>query len=161
MCVSADTSAAAAHAAGGSANVMACRSWVPGLVTMQSASRSPGTIDAASSMSARTGVIPRVPMIFELVISAPSQCDRSMSSRPDTPGNRYLLPPEKPTTSCGNTGLTMTVTSCSTTARLTRTWAEWCSRPSDSSAIRSALIVPTSANDDGSHHAWLRTVIDG
>ena len=28
-----------------------------------------------------------------------------MSSRPETPGNRYLLPPEKPTTSCGNTGL--------------------------------------------------------
>ena len=47
-------------------------------------------------MSARTGVIPRVPMIFALVISAPSQCDRSMSSRPETPGKRYLLPPEKP-----------------------------------------------------------------
>ena len=62
------------------------------------------------------------------------------------PGNRYLLPPEKPTTSCGNTGLTMSVTSCSTTARLTRTWAVWRSRPPDSSAIRSAPIVPTSAN---------------
>ena len=29
-----------------------------------------------------------------------------MSSRPDTPGKRYLLPPEKPTTSWGNTGPT-------------------------------------------------------
>ena len=105
MCVSADTSAAAAQAADGSANVMACRSCVRDLVTMHSASRCPGTIDAASLMSARTGVIPRVPMISALVISAPSQCDRSMSSRPETPGKRYLLPPEKPTTSCGNTGL--------------------------------------------------------
>ena len=30
-----------------------------------------------------------------------------MSSRPDTPGKRYLLPPEKPTTSWGNTGPTV------------------------------------------------------
>ena len=69
--------------------------------------------------------MPRVPMILALVISAPSQCDRSISSRPDTPGNRYLLPPEKPTTSCGKTGPTISVTSCSTTARLTRTRALW------------------------------------
>ena len=65
--------------------------------------------------------MPRVPMISALVISAPSQCERSMSSRPETPGKRYLLPPEKPTTSCGKTGPTISVTSCSTTARLIRT----------------------------------------
>ena len=100
-------------------------------------------------------------MIVALVISAPSQCDRSMSSRPETPGNRYLLPPEKPTTSCGKTGPTMSVTSWSTTARLIRTRALWCSMPSDSSAIRSALIVPTSANVAGSHHAWFSTVVRG
>ena len=88
---------------------------------MHSASRSPGTSDAASLMSARTGVIPRVPMISALVISAPSQCERSISSGPETPGNRYLLPPEKPTTSCGKTGPTMIVRSCSTSARLIRT----------------------------------------
>ena len=40
--------------------------------------------------------MPRVPMISALVISAPSQCERSMSSWPETPGKRYLLPPEKP-----------------------------------------------------------------
>ena len=66
--------------------------------------RSPGTSEAASLISARTGVMPRVPMICALVISAPSQCERSISSRPETPGKRYLLPPENPTTSCGKTG---------------------------------------------------------
>ena len=35
----------------------------------------------------------------------------------------------------------MIVTSCSTTARLTRTWAVWCSIPSDNSVIRSALMI--------------------
>ena len=55
-----------------------------------------GTSAAASSISARTGVMPRVPMISALVISAPSQCERSMISWPATPGKKYLLPPEKP-----------------------------------------------------------------
>src|SRR5215469_10588930 len=161
MCACAETSAAAAHVADGSPNVIACSSGVCDLVTMHSAYRRPGTIDAASSMSALTGVTPRVPMIDALVSRAPSQCERSISSRLDTPGNRYLFPPEKPTTSCGNTGLTMTVTSCSTTALLMLTWPACVSMPPDSWAIRLALMVPMSANADGSHQAWLSTVIDG
>ena len=83
----------------GSPNAMKWRDPATGPVTAHRARCSPGTIDAASSISARTGVVPRVPMISALVIKAPSQCDKSMNSRPDTPGKRYLLPPEKPTTS--------------------------------------------------------------
>ena len=64
---------------------------------------------------------PRVPMISALVISAPSQCETLMTSWLEMPGKKYLLPPEKPTTSCGNTGPTTRVTSCSTTARFSRT----------------------------------------
>ncbi len=44
-----------------------------------------------------------------------------MSSCPDTPGKKYLLPPEKPTTSWGNTGPTTIATSASATCRLIRT----------------------------------------
>ena len=55
----------------------------------------------------------------------------------DTGEEKYLLPPEKPTTSCGNTGPTTSATSCSATARLMRP-RQRRSRPSDSSAIRSA-----------------------
>ena len=88
-----------------------------------------GISDAASLISARTGVMPRVPMMSALVISAPSQCEKSMTSGPATPGKKYLLPPEKPTTSCGNTGPTTSDTSCSTTARLSTTSTGWSSRP--------------------------------
>ena len=42
-------------------------------------------------------MVPRVPMISALVISAPSQCDRLMTSWLDTSVKKYLLPPEKPT----------------------------------------------------------------
>ena len=100
---------------------IACTSWVPEPTTTLSASRCPGTSAAARSISSRTGVCPRVPMISRLVISAPSQCDRSITSAAATPGTRYLLPPEKPTTSCGKTGPTTSTTSCSATARLRRT----------------------------------------
>ena len=44
---------------------------MPDCTTRQNASRSPGTSEAASSISARTGVMPRVPMMSALVISAP------------------------------------------------------------------------------------------
>jgi len=54
-------------------------------------------------------------IIAALVISAPTQCDRSISSWPETPGKKYLLPPENPTTSCGNTGPTTIATSASAT----------------------------------------------
>ena len=37
-------------------------------------------------------------------MSAPSQCVKWMISGAAMPGNRYLVPPEKPATSCGNTG---------------------------------------------------------
>jgi hypothetical protein len=73
---------------------------------------------APSSISARTGVIPVVPMISAEVISAPSQCETSMIFWPATPGKKYLLPPEMPTTSWGRTGPTTRATSWSTTARL-------------------------------------------
>jgi hypothetical protein len=134
----------------------------PDFTTTQNASLSPGTSETASSISARTGVVPRVPMISALVISAPSQCDRLMTSWLETPGKKYLLPPENPTTSWGNTGPTTRVTSCSTTARFSRTLTDWWwKRPSDSSAIRSAPMVPTEAKVSGSHHSWLRTVAPG
>ena len=47
-------------------------------VTTHCASFSDGIIAAPSSMSARTGVMPVVPMISAEVIRAPSQCDTSM-----------------------------------------------------------------------------------
>ena len=120
-----------------------------------------GISAAASSMSARTGVMPRVPMMSALVISAPSQCERSMISWPATPGKKYLLPPEKPTTSCGKTGPTTSATSCSTTARLSRTSTLSTSRPSDSSATRSAGMTPSDTKVSGSAHSWLRTAMPG
>ena len=110
---------------------------------------------------ARTGVIPRVPMISELVISAPTQCVRSMICCPAMPGKKYLLPPENPTTSCGNTGPTTRATSWSTTARLRATSAGTLSRPPLSSLTRSGVIVPRVTNVSGFHHSWLSTVMPG
>ena len=51
----------------------------------------PGISAAASSISARTGVMPRVPMISALVISAPSQCERSMTSWPGDAREEVLV----------------------------------------------------------------------
>ena len=105
---------------------------------------------AASLIRARTGVTPRVPIIFALVIKAPTQCDRSISSWPDTPGKKYLLPPENPTTSCGNTGPTTIATSASATCRLIRTSTETSRiRPPVSSVSRSAPILPSVVNVSG------------
>ena len=120
-CVSAATSAAAAQAPNGSPKDNDSRPPLSWSTTTHRAWRSPGTSSAAASTSARTGVTPRVPMISLLVISAPSQCVTSIISWPDSPGNRYLFPPEKPMTSWGNTGPTSSVTSLSTTSRLSRT----------------------------------------
>ena len=128
---------------------------MPDLTTRHSACRSLGIIAAASSISARTGVTPGVPMISTLEISAPSQWERSMTSGPATPGKKYLLPPEKPTTSCGKTGPTTITTSCSTTWRLMRTSTGSASRPSDSSFTRPAEMVPSETKVSGSHHSWL------
>ena len=73
-----------------------CSRPVPDWTTRHSASRWLGISDAASLISARTGVMPRVPMISALEMSAPSQCEKSMTCWPATPGKKYLLPPEKP-----------------------------------------------------------------
>src|SRR5438105_3998932 len=64
------------------------------------------TMAPARSTTLRTGVH-LLPMILGLVTTAPSQWKKFRTSGPLTPGNRYLLPPEKPTTSCGKTGPTM------------------------------------------------------
>jgi hypothetical protein len=74
-CVSAQIVAAAAHAAVGSPNVAACSAPLPERATTQRASVVFGISAAASSMSARTGVVPGVPMISGLVSGAPSQCE--------------------------------------------------------------------------------------
>ncbi len=65
------------------------------------------TIDAARSITARTGVYP-APITALLVMTAPSQWVKLMMSGPATPGTRYFVPPENPTTSCGKTGPQMT-----------------------------------------------------
>src|SRR5882762_5636188 len=71
--------------------------------TMQKQSFSMFTIAPARSTIFRTGVH-LLPMIIGLVTTAPSQWKKFRISGPATPGKRYLFPPEKPTTSCGNTG---------------------------------------------------------
>ena len=80
-----------------------------------------------------------------------------MISWPATPGKKYLLPPEKPTTSCGNTGPTTSATSCSTTARLSAH-----RRRRRSSRPSGQLGDPVGADrargrrrSPGSHHSWL------
>ena len=100
-------------------------------------------------------------MISAEVMSAPSQCDTSMIRWPPTPGKKYLLPPDIPTTSCGRTGPTTSAMSWSTTARFSSTSTSRLSRPSDSSSIRAAGMVPRWANVSGCHHAWLRTSVPG
>ena len=101
-------------------------------------------------------------MISTLLMSAPSQCETLMTSFTATPGKRYLLPPEKPTTSCGTTGPTMRFTSDSTHSLLICTRIGMSvSRPPVSSAMRSAEISPRSAICSGSSHAWLTTVHSG
>src|SRR5829696_7218345 len=91
--------AQAAQASSGVPKAAACSMSVPDATTRQSPSRSAGIRVAASLTSARTGVTPRVPIICALVINAPTQCERLINSGPDTPGKKYLLPPENPTTS--------------------------------------------------------------
>ena len=110
---------------------------------------------AARLMTARTGVS-IVPSTSELVMSAPSQCVKWMISDAAMPGKRYFVPPEKPTTSCGKTGPQMSTWSYSTTSRLSATGTSWFSRPSESSAITAAGIVPSVANVAGSSQRWLK-----
>ena len=143
-------------------NAAACKVSAPDATTRQSARRSAGIIEAASLIIARTGVTPRVPIISALVINAPTQWDRSISSGPETPGKKYLLPPENPTTSCGNTGPMTMATSASATSRLIRTsTVVSVSRPPVSTASRSAPMVPRWMKVSGSHDSWLRMVQPG
>ncbi len=130
-------------------------------MTTQNAYVRAGISAAPSLISARTGVRPVVPMISAEVISAPSQCETSMIFCPATPGKKYLLPPDMPTTSCGSTGPTTSAMSWSTTARLSSTSTSPLIRPSDSSSIRADAMVPRWANVSARHHSWLRTVVPG
>jgi hypothetical protein len=111
--VAAHTSAASAHAEIVSPNEIECRSRLPASPTTQNDTFCAGTSAAPSLISARTGVTAVVPMISAEVISAPIQRETSMISWPATPGKKYLLPPEMPTTSCGRTGPTTSAMSCS------------------------------------------------
>ena len=77
---------------------------VPDWTTRHNASRSPGIIAEPASTMARTGVTPVVPIIVSMPMRAPTQWDKSMASWVLQPGMKYLLPPEMPMTSCGNTG---------------------------------------------------------
>ena len=58
---------------------------------------------AARLITARTAVS-MVPITSYNVISAPSQWVKWIISGAAMPGNGSLVPPEKPATSCGNTG---------------------------------------------------------
>ena len=120
--------------------------------------RSTGTSAAARSTTARTGVY-LVPMIDGLVMSAPSQWNMSMISCPPIPGNRYLLPPEKPTTSCGKVGPTISRRSYSSASLLMVTSTRSRMRPPEISATSSSLIVPIEASAFGSFQAWLKILV--
>ncbi len=154
MCVAALIWAALSQAGTVPPKEIECRPFCsPSAVTTQKASFSAGISAAPSLIRARTGVRPVVPMISAEVINAPSQCDTSMIFWPATPGKKYLLPPDIPTTSCGSTGPTTRAMSWSTTARLSRTSTPSCIRPSESSAIRSPEMLPRWAKASGRHHS--------
>src|SRR5665647_308699 len=96
--------AVAAQASSEVPKAAASSSPVPDSTTRHRASRSVGISSLPALMIARTGVTPVTPIIFSTPISAPTQWDRSMISWVAQPGMKYLLPPEMPTTSWGNTG---------------------------------------------------------
>ena len=73
---------------------------------------------AAVSIIRRMGVS-AVPMVATLVNIAPIQWVTLIISAPEMPGKKYLLPPEKPTTSCGKTGPQTIKRSYSSARRLT------------------------------------------
>src|SRR6185312_7188971 len=102
MWTSRDSSLAWSHAASG-VPVQRPTSDLSGATTIARQSLSTLTMAPAQSTTLRTGVH-LLPMIIGLVQTAPSQWKKFKIFGPPTPGNRYLLPPEKPTTSCGNTG---------------------------------------------------------
>src|SRR5215213_8248471 len=162
MWVSAEMAAQAAQASSGVPKAAVCSVSVPEATTRHNPSRLEGIKVAASLTSARTGVTPRVPIICALVINAPTQWERLINSGPDTPGKKYLLPPENPTTSCGKTGPTTIATPASATWWLMRTSTEVSViSPPVKSASRSAPMVPRDVNVSGSQDSWLRIVQPG
>ena len=106
MWVCAERSAASSHADSGvPVNRPLSPWWV---TTMQRACLGMVTAAPARSMTFLTAVH-LCPMIFGLVMMAASQWKKLRTSGPLTPGKRYLLPPEKPTTSWGKTGPTIKI----------------------------------------------------
>src|SRR5690625_5321701 len=89
MWVCAEILAIAAQAACGSPKAIAFRSWPPETTSMVKAYLSVSTSALAASISWRTGVMPRVPMMRLAVISAPTQWEMSMTSCTEQPGKKY------------------------------------------------------------------------
>ncbi len=110
---------------------------------------------AALSTTCRTGVR-FAPMITGIVIIAPSQWKKFSTSGPEMPGKKYLLPPEKPITSCGNVGPMMTTWSYSHSRRLTSTRTSSFSRQCEMRSTSSAGIVPMTLSSFGSSQRWLK-----
>jgi hypothetical protein len=123
---------------------------------MQQPSLGVGTMFAARSTTRRTGVC-ALPMMATLVISAPSQWNMSMIRCPAIPGNRYLSPPEKPTTSWGKTGPISANWSYSRTRRLTVTGTSSAMSPPEISSTSAAGMTPRSVSSSGSFQRWLNT----
>ena len=109
----------------------------------------------AAWITRRTGVSFR-PMMRAQVMTAPSQWKKWSSSPPETPGKRYLAPPENPTTSWGKTGPSTSTRSWSSTARLTSTGTRSRSRPSESAATSSSSSQPTRTRVSGRSQRWQR-----
>ncbi len=121
MWLAAAIPAAAAHAWTVVPTETECSSEVPASVTTATQYLGPGMRSVAALMSSRTGVTPSVPMISKEEMRAPTQWEISMTSWPERPGKKYLLPPDMPTTSWGSTGPTTRFTSASTAILLTIT----------------------------------------
>ena len=84
-----------------------------------------------------------------------------MTSWPETPGKRYLLPPEKPDDLVREHRADDQRDVVLDDGPVDPHVDGLRSRPSDSSAIRSPPIVPTWTKVSGSHHSWLSTEVSG
>jgi len=111
--------------------------------------------DAAFSTTLRVGVH-LLPLMTGLVMTPPSQWKKWIISSPAMPGKMYLCPPEKPTTSCGNTGPKMKNSSYSKINLLMAISTSSRNRPSLICSISSAVIFPMDLNDSGLSHSWLK-----
>ena len=135
---------------------------MPDCTTTQNASRSPGTSEAASSISARTGVMPRVPMISALVISAPSQWETSISSWPDDAREQVLVAAGEADDLVredrADDQRDVVLDDGAVDADLDAV-AQHAAR--ELGDPLGADACPRSTNVSGSHHSWLRTVMPG